>query len=45
MDVDVFFVDPNVVVVWSKEYNVEQEEVGMNVPMALAAGHGNNCAK
>jgi hypothetical protein len=37
-------VDPNVVG-WNKEYDVEQEEVGMNVLVALAASHDNTCAK
>jgi len=45
MDVDVFVVDPNVISSCSKKYNVEQEEVGMNAPIALVVGHGNTCAQ
>ncbi len=45
MDVDVFVVDPNVIFGCSKKYNVEQEEVGTNAPIALVAGHGNTCAQ
>jgi len=45
MDVDVFVVDPNVIFGCSKKYNVEQEEVGTNAPIALVVGHGNTCAQ
>jgi hypothetical protein len=45
MDVDVFIVDQNVIVGCSKKYNVEQEEVGMNVPITLVVGHGSTCAQ